>query len=462
MKKYHLLGFALLLLHIPMQLCAQQNPVLELTLEKAIDLALEKNGDIKVAGLEVEKSDKRITETRGYLLPSLDISGQYVRNIQKPVIFLPPGPPFGLPGSEQTVLEIGYDNAYTGTISASLPLFMMSVYKSLELAKENLELSKEAYRESVVTTVSKVKKAFYSSLLTRALRNFMRLSYKDAQDNLENVRRMHKQGLIADYDLIKAEVEVENIQPLLMQSEDNYQLAKDALKISIGLNAEQEIEVKGELQFVDEGGKLQFKTDIQIPTMDEAMTALQEQNTTLRKLSLQSHLTETNIELAEAEFYPSLVAFGNFQYLTQANDFGFSNYNWVKTSMVGIQLQVPLFRGLSRTAKLQQAKLTHLQLNAQQYAVTEAIKTKLRSVLYRLNQTKKRIETQEKSISQAEKGYKIAQSRYENGMATLLEVNDARVAQTQARFNYAKAVYDFLIAYTDYEELIGETKAGSK
>ena len=458
MNKYYLLCFTFIMTQLPIQLKAQEKPVLEITLDKAIELALEKNGDIKVAGLEVEKSDKRISETRGYLLPSLDISGQYVRNIQKPVIFLPPGPPFGLPGSKQTVLEIGYDNAYTGTITASIPLFMMSVYKSLELARENLELSKESYHESVVTTVSKVKKAFYSVLLTRALHNFMQMSYKDAQDNLENVRRMHKQGLIADYDLIKAEVEVDNIQPLVMQAQDNYQLSKDALKISIGLNADEEIDVIGDLQFVDEGGKLLFETDIRIPSTDEAMNALQERNTTLRKLNLQSRLTETNIKLAEAQFYPSLVAFGNFQYLTQANNYDFGDYNWVKTSMVGLQLQIPLFRGLSRTAKLQQAKLTHLQLNAQRYAVTEAIKTKLRGVLYRLKQTKKRIEIQEKSISQAEKGYEIAQSRYENGIATLLEVNDARTAQTQARFNYAKAVYDFLIAYTDYEELIGETK----
>ena len=459
MNKYYLLCFALIMSQLPVPLKAREKPVLQITIDKAIELALEKNGDIKVAGLEVEKSDKRISETRSYLLPSIDINGQYVRNIQKPVIFLPPGPPFGMPGSTQpTVLEIGYDNAYTGTISTSLPLFMMSVYKSLELARENLELSKESYRESVVTTVSKVKRAFYSVLLTRAMHNFMQLSYNDAKENLENVRRMHKQGLIADYDLIKAEVEVENIQPMVMQAEDNYHLALDGLKISIGLNADQEIEVKGELQFVDEGGNLIFKTDIQIPTMDEALNTVLEQNTTLRKLSLQSKLTDTNIELAKAQFYPSLIGFGNFQYLTQANDYSFQDYNWVKTSMVGVQLQIPLFRGLSRTAKLQQAKLTHLQLNARKDVITEAIKTKLRSILYRLKQTKKRIEIQEKSISQAEKGYKIAQSRYKNGIATLLEVNDARVAQTQARFNYAKAVYDFLIAYTDYEELIGQTK----
>ncbi len=457
MKKFVFVGCLVFSVFIYFPVKAQDNSILELTLDDAVELALKINGDIQAAGLEVEKSDERIREVRGHLLPSVDIEGQYVRNIQKPVIFLPPGPPFGPPGSvDPIVLEVGYDNAYTGTIRATLPVFMLSVYKSLELAKENLELSKESYRESVIETTSKVKRAFYSVLLTEALQNFMRLSYEDAKNNLDNVRRMHKQGLIADYDLIKAEVEVDNLQPLVMQAEDNYQLALDGLKISIGLEADQQIKVKGQLQFTDEGGRLIFHTDLRVPTLSEAMNILLMKNTTLRKLSLQNRLTETTVQLAKAQFYPSLVAFGNYQYLTQANNFQFKDYRWVETSMVGLQLQIPLFHGLSRIAQLQQAELTYKQLQTRQNMVTEAVKTRLRSVLYRLKQSKKRIEIQEKSISQAEKGYRIAQSRYKNGIATLLEVNDARVAQTRARFNYAKAVYDFLIAYTDYEELVGK------
>ena len=441
--------FIILIVSLTVPSFAQQNQPLKLTLNQAVQLALEKNRDIKVAELEVEKSHKKINETKGSLLPSFDISGQYTRNIKKPVIFLPPGTPFGPPGGGPTILEIGYDNSYTGAVSASLPVFIKSVYSGLKLSKKNLELSKESYRESRINTIGNVKKAFYGVLLTRELRDFMRMSLQDAEDNLENVRKMHKQGLVADYDMIKAEVQVENLKPGVMQAEDNYELALDGLKITMGLESDQEITVMGELKY-DE--------DARIPTLEEALTELLTQNTTLRKLQLQTELTKTGIGLAKAEFYPSLIAFGNYQYQTQANDFKFSDYYWVKTSMVGLQLQFPLFHGLSRIAKVQQAQLTHRQVLEQQTSVTEAMKTQLQSVLYQMTQAKKRIDVQNKSIEQAALGYKIAKSRYQNGVGTQLEVNDAEVALTQARFNYAKAVYDFLVASVDYDQLIGKSR----
>ncbi|HHE54565.1 MAG TPA: TolC family protein [Caldithrix abyssi] len=440
---------AILFFFIPLLSFSQENTVMELTLDKAISLALDRNRDIKVAELEVEKSHKKVKESFGNLLPSFDASGQYTRNIKKPVIFLPPGTPFGPPGGGPTVMEIGYDNSYNGTISASLPIFMKQIYSGLKLSKQNLKLSKESYRESKINTISNVKKAYYGVLLTRELRDFMRMSLKDAEDNLENVRKMHKQGLVADYDLLKAEVQIENLKPNVMQAEDNYKLAIDGLKIAIGLNSDVEIKVLGQLKY-DENA--------QIPTLDEALTELLAHNTTLRKLYFQTELTKTSIELAKAEFYPSLVAFGNYQYQTQADDFKFSDYYWVKTAMVGLQLQIPLFHGLSRVAKVQQAELSHRQVIEQQSAVTEAIKTQLHSVLYQMAQAKKRIEVQKKSIEQAQLGYRIAQSRYKNGLGTQLEVNDAEVALTQARFNYAKAVYDFLVATVDYEQLVGKSK----
>lgn len=424
-----------------------QNDTLILTLDDAVQLALQKNREIKVAALEVEKSHKKIKEVRGNLLFSIDATGQYTRNIKKPVIFLPPGTPFSPPGGGPAILEIGYNNSYTGSISASLPIFMKSIYDGLKLAKENLQLSRESYRESEINTVANVKKAFYTVLLTRNLRDFMRMSLKDAEENLENVRKMHQRGLVADYDLIKAEVQVENLRPNVIQAEDNYKLALDALKVAIGLNSEQKIEVQG---------KLIYKGISHIPSLEEAIQKLLSNNPTLMKLNWQSKITKTNISLAKSEFYPSLVAFANYQYQTQANDFKFSDYFWVKTSLIGLQLQIPLFHGLSRVAKVQQAELTHRQVLEQQDEINEKLKTQLQSILYKIKQAKKRIEVQQKSIHQAELGYQIASSRYKNGLGTQLEVNDAEVALTQARFNFAKAIYDFLIAQTEYEQLIGE------
>jgi len=153
-------------------LYSQTSGILTLTLDRAVELALQKNSDITVARLEVQKSAQKVKEAASHLFPSLDISGQYTRNIKKPVIFIPPGTPFSPPGGGTAVLEIGYNNAFSGAISLSLPLFVKSAYSGLHLAKQGLKLSREAFQESKIKTVTNVKKTFYGVLLAKAVRDY--------------------------------------------------------------------------------------------------------------------------------------------------------------------------------------------------------------------------------------------------------------------------------------------------
>lgn len=423
---------------------AQDSQTIKLTLDKALEVALDKNQGVRIARLEVKKSQAQLIEARSYLFPKLDASGQYLRNIEKPVMFLPPGTPFG-GGGGPAILEIGYDNSYTGTISASLPLFSNAIYSGIRLSKRGVELAEESYHGSKVNITADVKKAFLGVLLTGEVRDLTLMSFENAKENLENVRRLQQQGLVAEYDLIRADVQVENFRPIVLQAENNYELAKDRLRITIGLEASQQIEIEGELT---------YENPIGTPILEEALEEVMAKNSSLRQFDIQVRMAREAITLEKSSHYPSLAAFGNYQYQTQANNFEFSDYTWVKTMFVGLQLQVPIFNGFGIMARVNQAKLSLGQAEEQRKAFTEAIKTQLESVIYRIQQAKRSIEGQTKAITQAELGYDIAKSRYTNGLGTQLEVNDADLALTQARVNYVQAVYDYKVALTDYEQLI--------
>ncbi len=417
---------------------------INLTLDKALEIALDKNQGVRIARLEVKKSQAQLIEARSYLFPKLSASGQYLRNIEKPVIFLPPGTPFGV-GGKPTIMEIGSDNSYVGTISASLPLFSNAIYSGIRLSKRGVELAEEAYHGSRVNIIAEVKKAFYGVLLAGEVRDLTQMSFKNAEENLENVRQLHQQGLVAEYDLIRAEVQVENLKPVVLQVENNFELAKNKLRITIGLEASQEIEIEG---------KLTYENPIEVPSFDKALEEVMTNNPDLRQLDIQIKMAHEAITLEKSSHYPSLAAFGNYQYQTQSNDFKFPDYTWVKTMFVGLQLQVPIFNGFGIMARVNQAKLGLSQAEERRKAFTEAIKTQLESVIYRIEQAKKRIEGRTKTIAQAELGYEIARTRYTNGLGTQLEVNDADLALMQARVNYVQAIYDYKVALTDYEQLM--------
>lgn len=420
-------------------LLTAQEKVMNLDLQKAIQIALEKNTEIKVAKLEVDKSEEKLREARSGLFPNIEANGQYQRYIEKPVIFLPPGSPFG------EVLEIGSNNSYLGTIGARVPIFSLGLYDGIGVASKSVELNSENLRFTEVATISNVKKAFYSVLLAREFKDVMNQSLQNALDQLENVKRLNKQEVASDYDLLRAEVQVENLRPQVIQAENNYEISKENLKVLIGLKSEQEINILGEFDF--EG---QYDISLQ-QFLDDVM----KNNPQLAILNKQEEITNRTISLEKSAYFPSLAAFGNYQYQAQSDDFKISDYRWVSTFVVGLQLQIPIFNGFKTPARVEQANITLNQVDEQRRGLTEALKTQLQNIVYTIDRTIIRIKGQDKNIEQAQQGYEIAKTRFENGLGTQLEVNDAELALRQARLNRLQAVYDLRIAEAELQMILG-------
>jgi outer membrane protein TolC len=420
-------------------LLTAQEKVMNLDLQKAIQIALEKNTEIKVAKLEVDKSEEKLREARSGLFPNIEANGQYQRYIEKPVIFLPPGSPFG------EVLEIGSNNSYLGTIGASIPIFSMGLYKGIGVASKSVELNSENLRFTEVATVSNVKKAFNSVLLAREFKDVINQSLQNSLDQLENVKRLNKQEVASDYDLLRAEVQVENLRPQVIQAENNYEISKENLKVLIGLKSEQEINILDEFDF--DG---QYDISLQ-QFLDDVMN----NNPRLAILDKQEEITNRTTSLEKSAYFPSLAAFGNYQYQAQSDDFKFSDYKWVSTFVVGLQLQIPIFNGFKTPARVEQANITLNQLEEQRQGLTEALKTQLQNVVYVIEQTIIRIKGQDKNIEQAQQGYEIAKTRFENGLGTQLEVNDAELALRQAQLNRLQAIYDLRIAEAELQMILG-------
>jgi outer membrane protein TolC len=56
----------------------------------------------------------------------------------------------------------------------------------------------------------------------------------------------------------------------------------------------------------------------------------------------------------------------------------------------------------------------------------------------------------------AEKGYSIAEKAYQVGRSTLIELNDAQLALTQARLAEYQAIYNFVVAKSQLEQTLGQ------
>jgi outer membrane protein TolC len=79
----------------------------------------------------------------------------------------------------------------------------------------------------------------------------------------------------------------------------------------------------------------------------------------------------------------------------------------------------------------------------------------VRSLIGNLRQARKRVDAQQRTVETAERGYKIVTARFLSNAATQLEVNDAQLALSQAKVNRMQSIYDYLVASTELDALLG-------
>jgi len=432
----------ILLIFLPIYLLAQKNV---LTLEDAIKIALENSNQVKLSQLEILKSDEKLVEARSALIPRISASGSYSRYLKKPVLFLPPDSPFGrMTGG---VIEIGFDNSYLGAISLQMPLFSWNLYAGIRSALKGKSLAEQAYKSVTLKTIADVKKAFYGALLARENYKITKMRVDLAQDNLKNVEKMYRQGIASEYDYISAQVQYQNLLPLLIQAENNLELAKNALKLVLGIDVKEDIEIEGEMK-VDSLIGVDYASSLK---------DLYEKNPDLKQAELQVELSREIVSLEVSGHLPSLFLTGNLQYQAQANDFNFNQYRWIRTTFIGLQIQIPIFNGFGTQARVDQAQASFQQAIERLNFTKQALENELKNTIYRIEQSGRRIESQKRAVELAELGYKIARKRFESGVGTQLEVSNAEVNLAQARLNYLQAIYDYLIAMSDLEKLTGKT-----
>ena len=423
----------------------EKDSVLNLDLATALKIAHDNNPTIKIAELEIQRVDYSKKEALGNLLPSLSASGQYTNNIMKSVMFMPES--FSQMMGGQKYMEIGYKNSYTGSISAGLPLVNFSLWEQIKSKQCEIDLILEQARASKIDMTKQVKDAYFAVLLAKNSLKVLERSINNAKETLKSTEAGFEQGVVSEYDLIRAKVQVNNLNPSYIAAKNGLELAVLQLKMILSLPQEQEIVFLENLE--------DFSDRIVSVTDAESERAVNN-NSELRQLDLNIMSLQHNLKMVNSQHLPSLSAFGQYAYQTQAEDFRFSEYNWVGSAAVGLQLSIPIFNGRTVVNKAKQLKISLQELQLQKQYASDGIDLQIQSAINNMKAAQEQLSVNKDAISQAERGYEIAKVRYQTGSGTILELNDSELSMTQANLNYQQSLYDFLTAQTNLEKVLGK------
>ncbi len=413
----------------------------QFSLEEAKSYAFENNVMIKNGALSEENARQQMIETRGMGLPQINISGQLTNYINIPVQVVDASGfnPMAQPG-ELMEFRMGTDYAASGTFQVNQLIFNGSYIVGLQVASfyrkfeaTNATLSKEEVIFNVIqayelAAVAKENKLFLDSLviLTDDLVNKQK-AYLDLEMMLQE-----------DYDQLLYSLAVAKNASLSAQIQ--YENAIALLKFSMGYPADQTIDI------VDGTTELMSKHALKTGAITD--------NLTYTMLTQKVELSGYNLKNNKAASLPSLNGFFQHAYNAYRNEFDFfSSGEWYPQTLWGLQMNIPIFSGLQRHARVQQAKVQLMKDQNELQNLENSLQFQEMQYRNNLRSAESRLALEEQNLALARSIYEKALIREEIGKSNSILVTQKYNQLIQAQAQVVGAKMDYLTAKLQLDKL---------
>jgi outer membrane protein TolC len=444
MRIQSFLQFIILFFAIPLVGAAQQ--VRSINLQDAVLLATQHNRTLKANALDISMAGEQVRVAKSLSLPVAQLGAQYMHYFALPAFF-----GFGENGSNSKIpfSRMGGRDQFSGTISASYPVYNPVAAPSIRAAQLQEKVSRAYYRQSSIDVAADVQHTYLGILV---LAERLKLQHESLQRNdkaLADSRSLLAQGRGLRVDTLRAYTAVESLKPEILRLNYAIEVGKQQLITLMGLDSITQITLTDSLV---------VNSPKAIPSENQLYEEALHQRPDLQALQLQQEVSAQQTSLAKAARLPNVSIIGQYQVQSQARKFDFVNAYWPSASFAGAQVVLPLFTGHSNQAKIRQAQLAQQQSGIRITEAQQTLKTTVKQVIANLKETHDRMQTQLKVKEAAKLSYDIVQYRYEKGVTSRLELTDAELALTAAQLNYLEAVFEYLRAEIELARTSGNER----
>ena len=422
----------------------------ELSLKKAHELMLFKNGELKASSFEVKSMEEEHKATKGLHLPTLSLSGTYI-NLDKDITqnlnaerdmaanLLGISTPEAVLGDwNLTLLD---KNVGFATADVSMPLFAGGKIKAankaseikLHLSENHHEIKEDDLTIKLITYYNKLKLAKEALNLRNKVYETVLLHSNQADKFFEN-------GMIPEVETLNAKVALSNANREVLAAKKDVALATTALQNLIGIDDLETIST----HFTEPSilkPLNQFEADMLI------------KNKQLKTIKESQELAKVGVKVESSEYYPKIGAFG--KYLLWEDNLSLIDTKW----FVGLGIEWELFNGFQREHKIKASKYKVSQIKALEKQARLNLTTYTEKLYNEIQKQSEQFESLKQDEIFANKLKFMRTRAFEEGTGTSLEVVDATLKLTEINLHKIKSLYEYNVAYGELMVLIGETES---
>ena len=430
--KIYLITFVLFGFHFP--IC--QNLPEFVTLEEALAFGEQNNRNIKKASMEIRKAYKDQWSTIAIGLPQLSANADYQNFIELPTSLIP-AQFFG--GNEGEFAEVQFGTPQTMTAGLTLQqlIFDGSYIVGLEASKIFLKISENIFEKTILEVRKNIVQTYSSVLLARENIDFLEKNKNNLEKNLLELNQLYENGFEEEESVEQIRLTLSGVKTQLRYVNNIERITLDMLKLLMGFPIKSPLMLSDNLEKLTNDSLFNFKVPQNL-SLDNNIDI---------KIAVNNLLSETLLYRYErSKGLPRLSAFLNGNYTGNSESFTFTQQGqkWFGAALLGINLQIPVFSSLRRSALSQKAKIAMLQAEND---LTETQERILIEVKAAENDYKLAVEnyfTNKENLELATRIEKKNQLKYFEGVTSSFELREAQLQLYSAQNNYIKSIQEVI------------------
>ncbi|MCD6162347.1 MAG: TolC family protein [candidate division Zixibacteria bacterium] len=407
------------------------------TLEKCIETALENNYGVIAAKNNYNATRWQLNSAYGRILPSISISTGENQSWSASQ---------GLDANNNPIIYTGKVTSRSGSISIG------QTYSGLGLGTYANILSNQAQRKSeyynLLSTTNElvytIKQSYFNIVKTKMLVDLSKDAVKRGEEQLKIAQSRYDLGSASLSDVLKAKVLRSNAKLELITAENSFSLAKADLNYKMG------IDVGNEFGVVED-----FPQEKSGFTYDEAYNIALSNNPSYRKANYDFSSTKAGLLAYKANFLPSF--YFNVSHSTTPDDFGNMLDFKMKDASYSVRfgLSYSLFNNFSDYASVQTYRKTVDSQKENLENTRNYVALEVKQAFLDIQQNVEKLKVNEESVAAAQEDLNIVREKYNLGAATIIEVLDAEVSFKEAQINQVQALFDYNLAISRLEKVMG-------
>ena len=426
-----------------------QNLPESLSLNEAIEFGLSNNRSIINADREILKAKKERWKTIAIGLPQISSEINYQNFLEMPVSLVP-AEFFGGQIGTFSELIFGTEQNMIGSVKMEQLLFDGSYLVGLEASRIYLKISENLFEKTNIEVKKLITTTYTNVLIAQFNISFLEKNKKTLEVNLKEIRELFKNGFEEEESVEQMQLSLSQVSSNLKYAQNLMKITEEMVKFVIGYPTEKPLLLRSNLEDIFNEG-LYFKTIPEITNISNNIDIKIADN------NVKSEALQFKYEKSKS--LPKLSGFINQTYTGNSNEFTFADRDqkWYGSSLVGLNLKIPLFSSLGRSAISQKAKISLDQAITELKETQERIRIEVNAAYNDYDLAVDNYFTEKENLRLAERIEKKNQIKFFEGVVQSFELRMSQMQLYNAQNNFVTAIHSVINKKTQLETLLNST-----